>query len=441
MATGVKQKKERLRLQLTIESLNDEGQGVGWYEGQPYLVHGALPGELITAEVYGRTRGHLLARLIEVNCSSPDRVTPPCEYAGYCAACVWQHVAVDAQIRQKQTMVADLFKAQGLTVKSWAPPICAESTHYRQRARLSVKWVPKKGGCLIGFRELHSGRHIADIQSCRVIDQRLGLAIDDLRTCVRSLSIPDRIPQVEWICTPDHAALIVRHLDPLSDTDKHNLIEFGKAYQVAIWLQPKGLDSMVPLWGEQAFYYDHDAFNVRLFFAPQHFTQINHAVNRLMVIRAVEWLDCQPTDKMLDLFCGIGNFSLPFATRVQDVIGIEGDEGSVAMATANAQRENCSNATFIVEDLLDPPKDATWLSQRFDKICIDPPRSGAPGLMPLLPKLNAQKILYVACEPRTLATDAAILQSNGYALTRACVIDMFPHTRHVETMILFEKDS
>lgn len=441
MATGVKKKQERLKLTLPITSLNERGQGIGMHEGRPCLVHGALPGEVIVAEVYGRSRGQLIARLIEVIEASPERVTPPCEYAGYCGACVWQHRSVDAQISHKQGMVVDLLAAEGLAVKAWAPPICAASTHYRQRARLSVRWVPKKGGCLIGFRELHSGRHIADIQSCRVLDRRLGLAIGDLRRCLQALSIPDRMPQVEWISTPDQAALVVRHLDPLTEADQARLAEWGQTHQVAIWLQPKGVDSMRPLSGEPTFYYDHDAFGVRLFFAPQHFTQINHAVNRLMVKQAVDWLDCQASDSLLDLFCGIGNFSLPFATRVRDVLGIEGCEGSVAMARMNAQRAQLPHATFLVEDLLDPPKEAPWLSQRFDKICIDPPRSGAPALMAHLPKLNAQKILYVACEPRTLATDAAILQSNGYALTRACVIDMFPHTRHVETMILFEKDS
>ncbi len=317
----------------------------------------------------------------------------------------------------------------------------SETLGYRRKARLGVKYVPARESVLVGFREKRNS-FLTDIDRCAVLDPRIGDRIMPLRELLHGLDAFRRIPQVEVACGDDVAAMVIRNMDPLSDSDTQALIEFARAHDLHMYLQPKGPDTVYRLWpdgGEERLSYTLAEFDLTLKFHPMDFTQVNAPLNRNMVHRAVEWLDLHENDRVLDLFCGLGNFTLPLARKAGQVVGVEGDEAMVVRGRENATLNDLSNVAFHGANLQADFTEQSWAGEGFDKILIDPPRSGAQEVCEYLTAFGAQRIVYVSCNPATLARDAGVLVNNGYRLVRAGVMDMFPHTTHVESMALFER--
>ncbi|MCU7916206.1 MAG: 23S rRNA (uracil(1939)-C(5))-methyltransferase RlmD [Candidatus Thiodiazotropha sp. (ex Gloverina cf. vestifex)] len=425
-----------------IESMTHDGKGVTHLGGKTTFIHGSLPNEQVRFLYTGRWRKHDEGRVIEVLQASPDRVEPRCHQFGICGGCSLQHQAHRAQIETKQQAMLDALKHIGkVAPEQILPPLVGPSEWgYRRKARLGVRYVPKKGGALVGFRERGSSR-VADIESCHVLHPRVGELLPQLRSLIDGLSAYDQIPQIEMAMGDEVCVLIFRLLSEPTESDLAALHGFGLQHQVAIYLQTGGPDTVQPLNGAEAeLTYDLPAFDLKLQFLPSDFTQVNSDINRQMIQRAVEMLDLNPEDRVLDLFCGLGNFTLPLARHAGSVTGVEGDGGLVARARENAARNLIENTTFFTANLYESLEHEPWLSQRFNKILLDPPRSGAQEILEYLPKLGAEKIVYVSCYPGTLARDAGILVHElGYRLIDAGVMDMFPHTAHVESIALFEK--
>jgi 23S rRNA (uracil1939-C5)-methyltransferase len=312
---------------------------------------------------------------------------------------------------------------------------------YRRKARLGVKYVPARESVLVGFREKRNS-FLTDIDRCVVLDPRIGDRITPLREMLHGLDAYRRIPQVEVACGDREAAMVFRNMDPLSESDTAALIRFGQAHELHIYLQPKGPDTVHRIWpdsGEERLSYDMEEFDLTMKFHPMDFTQVNAGINRTMVHRAVEWLDIQPGERVLDLFCGLGNFTLPLARSAAHVVGVEGDESMVVRGRENAELNGLSNVAFHGADLQADFTAQPWAAEGFDKILIDPPRSGAQEVCEYLTAFGARRIVYVSCNPATLARDAGVMVRNGYRLVRAGVMDMFPHTTHVESMAMFER--
>jgi 23S rRNA (uracil1939-C5)-methyltransferase len=346
-----------------------------------------------------------------------------------------------AQIQAKQQVLLDNFQhIAGLAPAALLPPLTADSWGYRRKARLGVRLVPKKGGVLVGFRERHSS-YIAVMQDCEILDRRFARLIMPLRELIGQLSIANRVPQVEVAAGDDSACLVFRHLLPFSDEDLGRLAAFGDRHDVEVLLQARGPDSVTDLAGKQPglLSYQLPDWNLDMYFRATDFTQVNASINRQMIKRALELLDARSGESVLDLFCGIGNFTLPLARQGARVTGIEGDSGLVAMARDNALRNAVEQADFITADLYQEPLEGSWLRNRYDRILLDPPRSGAMQVVKQLATLEAQRIVYVSCNPATLARDAQLLVNQaGYRLQAAGVMDMFPHTTHVESIAIFD---
>jgi 23S rRNA (uracil1939-C5)-methyltransferase len=427
--------------QALIEALTDDGRGLARVGGKVVFVEGALPGETVRLRYGRRRRRYDTARLVEVLNPSPARVTPPCPYFGTCGGCALQHLAPEAQVRAKQQILSEQFRrlGGGLEPEQWLAPVTGPVWGYRRRARLGVRVVPKKGGVLVGFRE-RARSYITGLDACLVLEPSLSALLPALRELVAGLSAPDRLPQIE-VCAGDAAAaLVFRHLVPLTEADRERLRAFGARYGVQIYLQPGGPESVAPLYPERPapLEYVLEDFGLVLAFGPTDFVQVNAAVNRAMVRQAVEWLEPAPDESVLDLFCGLGNFTLPLARRAGRVLGLEVDPGLVERARANATRNGLANAEFRQADLYALEGSGGFGDFHFDKLLIDPPRSGAMEAIKRLPEPGPRRIVYVSCFPATLARDSAYLvRSRGYRLVAAGILDMFPHTRHVESMAVF----
>jgi len=421
-----------------IDALDAEGRGVGRDpEGKVVFVEGALPGEQVSFQVFNRKQSYDEARVTRVHEESPGRRAPPCPHFGVCGGCVLQHADLRTQMAARQRELEDNFERIGkVRPDVMLPIVYGEEWGYRRRARLSARHVPKKGGALVGFRERRSS-YIADMRQCLVLPPRVSALIAPLKELVGKLSIRARLPQVEVAVGDNAVILVLRHLDPLTADDASVIKIFSETHGVHVWLQPRGPDSAQPFHPAQSgLYYDLPEFGVRLQFGPTDFTQVNHGVNRVLVSRAVRLLDPQPGERIGDLFCGLGNFSLPIATRGAQVIGFEGSRELVERARANAAA-NGLVAQFEVMNLFEPNL-ATYGS--FDKLLLDPPREGAVELVKSLPEDWPRRIIYVSCDPATLARDAAVLvHTKGFRLTAAGVVNMFPHTAHVESIALFDR--
>ena len=426
-------------MKLHIDSLDAEGRGVARNaEGKVVFVEGALPGEQIEAALLDKRTAFDLARMVALLEPSSGRRSPRCPYFGTCGGCATQHADARTQVAAKQRGLEDCLARIGkVKPEAMLPPIYGQEWHYRQRARLSVRYVAKRGGALVGFRERRS-TFVAEMRSCDVLPERISLLIPKLRALVSELSIRQRLPQIELAGGHEAEVLVFRHLDPLTDEDKARLRAFADAETVWVWLQPGGPESAHPFHpanGRQLFY-TLPEFGVRIAFHPTDFTQVNHAVNRLLVSRALRLLDAQPGERIADVFSGLGNFTLPIATRGAQVLGLEGSEPLVARARANAVANGLS-AEFQVANLFEPGFEALG---PFDKLLLDPPREGAVAVVKSLPEAWPRRIVYVSCDPATLARDAAVLvHVKGFALRAAGVVNMFPHTAHVESIALFEK--
>ena len=427
---------------LEIDALDAEGRGVARNAGKVVFVEGAITGELVEARLLESKPKFDRARATSILRASASRREPRCPYFGVCGGCATQHVDARTQVAAKQRWLEDNLARIGKLSGKDAPgailsPIHGAEWGYRQRARLSVRYVEGKGGALVGFRERRS-THVADMLSCEVLPPGIAALIAPLRMLIGSLSIRDRVPQVEIAVGEAATVLLFRHLLPLSGADHALLREFADVRAVHVWLQSAGPETVAPFHPvvHDALYYDLPEFGVRIAFQPSDFTQVNPAVNRLLVSRAVRLLDPQPGERVADLFCGIGNFSLPLATRGAQVIGFEGSAQLVERARQNAAA-NKLVAQFEVADLFKPNLAHYG---RFDKFLLDPPREGAITLVHALPAEWPQRIVYVSCDPATLARDADVLvHHKGFRLAAAGVVNMFPHTAHVESIALFER--
>ncbi len=426
----------------TVESLSHDGRGVAHIEGKAVFLHGALPGEEVRFTYTAKQRRFDEGVVCEVIKSSPDRVVPRCPHFGVCGGCSLQHMAPAAQILAKQQILQESLRRIGdVTPGEILPPLVNESPWgYRRKARLGVKYVAKKGRVLVGFRERGSS-FITDLSRCEVLHPLVGELITSLAEMIAGLSIRDRIPQIEVAMGDRHCVLVFRLLAEPTPEDLHALSEFGVRHGVAVYHQRGGPDSVAPITGEEtALSYALPEFRLEIRFLPTDFTQVNSGLNRLMVSRAIELLAPEPEERILDLFCGVGNFTLPLARRCQEVVGVEGDAELVARARENALHNGLHNVRYYTANLYEPLEKEPWLRDRFDRALLDPPRSGAQEVLAHLPALGIRRIVYVSCYPGTLARDAGeLVHRHGYRLTAAGVMDMFPHTAHVESIALFEK--
>lgn len=440
---------------LVIESVDLEAQGIARHEGKVVFVAGALTGERVDAEVLRERPSYIKAQAVHWHSRSPDRVAPACPHYGVCGGCSIQHASAEAQVAYKQRVLEDtLWHIGRIRPQEVLPPLRGPSFGYRARARLSVRWVDKKGGLLIGFRERASS-YVAQMHTCPVLVPEAGALLPALRDCLEGLSIARQIPQVELAAGEEQTVWVLRVMAPPSEEDLVRLRAFAAAQDIRFWLQPAGPQSAEPLEGAR-----HDApltyrlpsAGITMPFSPVDFTQVNFAVNRALVDRAMRLLDPQPTDRVVDFFCGLGNFSLPLAQRAAEVCGVEGSAALVAQAQANADALGLGARTrFLQANLFEPQ--AEWLKAQgaFDRILIDPPREGAQALCEALASLTgragdasepsitpAKRLVMVSCNPATLARDAAILVHQGrWVLRQAGVVNMFPQTAHVESIAMF----
>ena len=431
------------QFEIDITDLSHDGRGVGRLDGKAVFVSGALAGERVLAERCGRKKSYDEARTLEVLTPSPLRVVPRCPHFGYCGGCALQHLAPEAQIAAKQHVLAENFERIGhVECESWLPPLTADHWHYRRKARLGVKYVRKKERVLVGFRESADPRFIADLSRCLVLIPEVGDRLEDLARMIEQLEARERIPQIEVAASDQQTALVFRHLAPLSDADQQRLAAFADQHGLEIWLQPGGLDSVHPLRGDRApLSFSLLDYQLNIEFQPLDFVQVNASMNQKMIHHALELLALQPQHRVLDLFCGLGNFTLPIARQVDSVVGVEGEAGLVQRARDNASRNGIANAEFHVADLAKPLAGVPWLQADYDRLLLDPPRTGADGIIVQLPLDRIERIVYVSCHPGSLARDAGILvRDHGFKLKQAGVMDMFPHTAHVESIAVFERD-
>jgi len=429
---------------VAIESLDQEGRGVGRWQGKAIFVDGALPGETVEFSPYRRKPTYEFAQASRILRASSQRTQPPCPHFGTCGGCSLQHQDPRAQVASKQRILEDaLWHIGRVRPDHMLPPIYGPTWEYRHRARLTVRNVPKKGGILVGFHERRRS-YVADMTSCAVLPRRISLLLPRLRVLVEQLSVRDRLPQIELACADNFDALVLRILQPLSAADETVIKGFADEHGVAIYLQPSGPDT-AHLFHPQSvgeLSYRIPAFGVVLNFSPTEFTQINAAMNRVLVPRAVRLLAPLPGERVADLFCGLGNFSLAIASLGVDVIGVEGLEGLVRRAKDNAERNGLvERCTFITADLAKiTTPDLAGLG-RIDRMLIDPPRDGAMRVIMALDEPTPERIVYVSCNPATLARDAgALTELKGYTLAAAGVVNMFPHTAHVESIAVFDRD-
>ncbi len=427
--------------ELDIHDLSHDGRGVGRRENKAVFVDGALPGETVRVEQTGRNRHFDEGRTIEVLKASDERVAPRCAHFGTCAGCVIQHLREDRQIAAKERTLLDNLRRIGHVEPGRVlPPLADAAWGYRRKGRFSVRYVEKKGKAVVGFRESNP-RFVADLSECHTVVPAIGQAIPALATLVDSLDGKRTIPQIEFIAGDEGVAFVFRHLEPLSEGDLARLTDYARASGHAVFLQSGGLDTVRPLWPEAfPLSFSLKDFDLRLAFRPLDFIQVNAGLNDRMIASALDLLDPQPGDRVLDLFCGLGNFTLPLARRAGTVVGVEGEAGLVARARENAAANGLANVEFHAADLAKDLASEPWMKAGFDKLLLDPPRAGAAEVLAQLPLKGIGRIVYVSCHPGSLARDAGFLvKERGFKLVAAGAMDMFPQTAHVESIALFER--
>ncbi|OYQ69632.1 23S rRNA (uracil(1939)-C(5))-methyltransferase [Wohlfahrtiimonas chitiniclastica] len=439
-----RQKFSQEPFEVAITDITHDGRGVAHVEGKVVFVNGALPDEVVMAQYVKSRKDYDEAKTIEVLKASPDRVAPICDVFGTCGGCSLQHLDPEKQIYFKAKQLASNLKKQAkldFDVAEQMPPLRSPSEHYRYKARLGVKYVAKKEKVLVGFREKFAP-FIVDMDSCPVLEDKVANLLPALSTLIGDLTLLDKIPQIEVAIGSEQVALSFRVLETPTEEDEAKLKAFGIEHNILIYLQPKNEASTYLLSDVED---RDDLLNYQLLdrltmaFKPYHFTQVNPMINQQMVKQALDLLKLQKDETVLDLFCGLGNFTLPLALEAGKVIGVEGDQSLTEWAAKNAARNGLENVDFYCTDLTQNQDDADWMQLKYDAILVDPPRSGALEMMPYLGKLAPKRILYVSCHPATLARDLAELVQYGYEVTNAGVMDMFPHTAHVESMALLVK--
>ncbi|MGB7990665.1 MAG: 23S rRNA (uracil(1939)-C(5))-methyltransferase RlmD [Candidatus Methylophosphatis roskildensis] len=426
-----------------IESLDHEGRGVTHVDGKTVFVDGALAGETVEYASYRRKPSYELAQTVQIIEASSQRVQPRCKWFGICGGCSMQHLDAPGQAAAKQRVLEDaLWHLARLRAETLFPAIHGTPWGYRHRARISVRLVPKKGGVLVGFHERRSS-YVADMTSCEVLPPHVSALLPRLRGLIAAMSRPDRLPQIEVAVGDATIALVLRHLEPLTDTDFGLLREFAGEHSIDWWLQSAGPDSVAPLDGASAerLWYALPEYGIRLDFRPTEFTQVNFGINRMLVRRAMRLLEPRPGERVADMFCGLGNFTLPIARLGAHAVGVEGSRALTLRAEQNARANDLAHRTeFRVANLFETTPETLGALGSFDKMLIDPPREGAAELVKSLGEDAPWRIVYVSCKPATLARDAAILvHEKGYRLRGAGIANMFPQTSHVESIAQFER--
>ncbi len=429
-----------------IESLDFEGHGVAHIDGKTIFIDGALPFETVEYSTYRKKPSFENAQAMAILKESFLRTTPRCPHFGVCGGCSMQHMEFTAQVAAKQRVLEENLKRIGsVDTETLLPAIYGPAWGYRHRARLSARYVAKKGTVLVGFHEKRSS-FVADMSECHVLPPRISAQLPALRELVMQLSIRDRMPQIELALGDKVDVFVFRNMDAITQEDEQVLKAYADEWKVQIWLQPKGPDTAFPLYplDAPALTYSLPEYGVVMPFKPTEFTQVNPHINRVMVERAMKLLDPQPGERIADMFCGLGNFTLPIARSGAWVLGMEGSQQLVDRALENAQKNGLAERTaFQMANLFEMTED--WLARLgpFDKMLIDPPRDGALELCKSIPEVNGPtRIVYVSCNPATLARDANVLvHMKGYTLKAAGVVNMFPHTAHVESMAWFEKEA
>ncbi|WP_137822584.1 23S rRNA (uracil(1939)-C(5))-methyltransferase RlmD [Pseudomonas sp. D(2018)] len=424
-------KKQRL----AIERLAHDGRGIAFFEGRTWFVAGALPEEEVEVRVVAARSQVVEARTERVLSPSPMRLVPPCAHAGQCGGCTLQHLPHAEQVALKQrTLAEQLMRFADLQPQEWVAPLVGTEFGYRRRARIAVRWDARTRQLEVGFRAA-SSQAIVGIKDCQVLVQPLQPVMRALPDLLRALDKPQTVGHVE-LFHGTASALLLRHTQSLGEADLQRLREFCAEHQVQFWLHGEGEPH--PVQPEARLGYRLERWNLELEYRPGDFVQVNAAVNEAMVAQALDWMNPQPGDRVLDLFCGLGNFALPLARQVREVVAVEGVEAMVERARGNAAANGLENVHFFQADLSNPLANAPWARQGFDAVLLDPPRDGAFEAVRQMAATGAQRVVYVSCNPATLARDSAELVKQGYQLKKAGILDMFPHTAHVEAMALFE---
>jgi 23S rRNA (uracil1939-C5)-methyltransferase len=437
-----KKKLPETPVKVTIESLAHDGRGVAHVDGKVVFIDEALPGEELTFIYTDSRRDYAEGRVDELYVKAEERVEPECSHFGRCGGCSFQHVKDEAQIKIKQGLLKEQFsRIAKVEIPQIWEPLTGPHWGYRRKARMGVKYVAKKGRVLVGFRERRNP-FLAEIESCKVMHPIVGEKLMDLSEMIGGLTIKDKIPQIEVAIGEDDCVLAFRVLEPPTVEDKQRMRDFGHQHGISLCLQSKGPDTIVPIDGEPEVIptYGLPDQQIEFKFKPAMFTQVNYEINKKMVSRVIEALSLNENDRVLDLFCGLGNFTLPMATKAGHVVGVEGDLPLVNHAKENAKLNGLENVDFYVADLTKDLGNQPWAKQKFNKVMLDPSRAGAADVLHNLKHWNPEQIMYVSCNPSTLARDAGILVNElGYKLVKAGVMDMFPQTGHVESIALFEK--
>ena len=425
-----------------IEGLTHDGRGIAHVDGKPVFIDAALEGEAVLFKYTDKRRDYAEGQLAQVISASPQRVEPGCRHYAICGGCSLQHMQPAKQIEFKNRLLHEQLRRIGHLeeVPGWQP-IQGSSWGYRSKARLGVKYVNAKQRVLVGFREKRN-HFIADLESCPVLDAKVGSKLSALAELVASLSLKQRLPQIEVALGDQGSALVFRILQDLNADDRAKLEAFAARHGFNIYVQRHGPASIQPIATHHAptLSYVLPEQRLRYFFKPTDFTQVNFEINRKLIQRVLELLEPTANDRVLDLFCGLGNMSLALARHAGRVVGIEGDADLIAQARYNASYNELNNVEFYPADLSQDLSLHEWAQNRYDKLLLDPSRAGAEEVMDYLPRWEAKRIVYVSCNPATLARDADILvHRHGYRLCGAGVLDMFPHTAHVESIALFER--
>lgn len=424
-----------------ITDLGYDGRGVAQVDGKTVFIHDALPGETIGFDYTGRHGRYDEGQCQTLLHASAERVTPRCVHHGVCGGCCLQHLHAEKQILYKQTwLLENLARIGKVQPQQVLKPCVGDVWGYRHKARLGVKYVAKKGKVLVGFRERNSA-YLADLSHCHILQPRVGGLLVELARLIESLSIAKRLPQIEVAAGEREVALCFRILDSPDEADKDRFMAFGQRHDLHIYLQPGGPESIFLIWppAERSLTYTLADQGLVLEFKPHHFIQINPAINRQMVNQALALLDLRGTERVLDLFCGLGNFTLALARHGREAVGVDGNVQLIEWARHNARRNDIANAHFFAADLTQPHDLPFWQNGGYDKVLLDPPRSGALEIIPQVIAMKPQQILYVSCHPATFARDAGeLVHRFGYRLAKVGVMDMFSHTAHVEAMALFE---
>ena len=439
---GRRRKVKAKTYELDIETLSHEGRGISHFDNKIIFTRGALPGEKVIANRSLSRAKFEEADVVEILTSSPDRIEPKCAVYGICGGCSFQHLSSENQINAKQTWLRSAFMGQAKTEpKEWLDPLQVISWGYRRKARLGVRYVHKKEKVLVGFRERKSS-FITVMERCEVLHPSLGDNLTVLGECIGKLSVKSQIPQIEVAIAQHDTILILRHLEPLTTEDEAVLRDCAEQLSITWYTQSGGMNTVKPLDKVVNLSYSLPEYKIEMAFLPTDFTQVNFELNQKMLSLALSLLELCNEDKVIDLFCGLGNFTLPIARYAKSVVGVEGDSGLIERAKDNAQRNGIENALFYKADLFEEVEGYEWFrGQTYNKALIDPARTGAIEIVKLLPKLGVERLVYVSCNPATLARDTAKLLELGYQLEKAGVMDMFPQTAHVESIALFVKRS